>query len=118
MREAHSPSAPQAPTVGEPREIGREGPDTPAPPSSPAPHCSSHSPSFSGGKSHEDRTHHDRFSLSTASTILYLVAHVGLQQVLRNPGGLAGKESACNLGDLGLIPGLGIFIANRACRGR
>ena len=25
MREAHSPSAPQAPTVGEPREIGREG---------------------------------------------------------------------------------------------
>ena len=25
MREAHSPSAAQAPTVGEPREIGREG---------------------------------------------------------------------------------------------
>ena len=23
------------------------------------------------------------------------------------PGGLAGKESACNVGDLGLIPGLG-----------
>ena len=23
------------------------------------------------------------------------------------PGGLAGKESACNAGDLGLIPGLG-----------
>ena len=23
------------------------------------------------------------------------------------PGGLAGKESACNEGDLGLIPGLG-----------
>ena len=25
------------------------------------------------------------------------------------PGGLAGKESACNAGDLGLIPGLGRF---------
>ena len=25
MREAHSPSAPQAPTVGEPRKIDREG---------------------------------------------------------------------------------------------
>ena len=24
------------------------------------------------------------------------------------PGGSAGKESACNAGDLGLIPGLGI----------
>ena len=24
------------------------------------------------------------------------------------PGGSAGKESACNVGDLGLIPGLGI----------
>ena len=25
----------------------------------------------------------------------------------RHPGGSAGKESACNAGDLGLIPGLG-----------
>ena len=25
------------------------------------------------------------------------------------PGGLAGEESACNAGDLGLIPGLGRF---------
>ena len=25
------------------------------------------------------------------------------------PGGLAGKESACNVGDLDLIPGLGRF---------
>ena len=25
------------------------------------------------------------------------------------PGGSAGKESACNVGDLGLIPGLGRF---------
>ena len=27
--------------------------------------------------------------------------------LLNFPGGLAGKESACNAGDLGLIPGLG-----------
>ena len=26
---------------------------------------------------------------------------------LRSPGGSAGKESACNVGDLGSIPGLG-----------
>ena len=26
---------------------------------------------------------------------------------MRFPGGSAGKESACNAGDLGLIPGLG-----------
>ena len=26
---------------------------------------------------------------------------------LRFPGGPAGKESACNVGDLGLVPGLG-----------
>ena len=27
--------------------------------------------------------------------------------ILGFPGSLAGKESACNVGDLGLIPGLG-----------
>ena len=27
--------------------------------------------------------------------------------ILGFPGGLDGKESACNVGDLGLIPGLG-----------
>ena len=29
------------------------------------------------------------------------------------PGGLVGKESACNAGDLGLIPGLGISPGGR-----
>ena len=29
------------------------------------------------------------------------------QNVARDPGGSAGKESACNAADLGLIPGLG-----------
>ena len=31
----------------------------------------------------------------------------GHKAFLGFPGGLAGKESACNAGDLGLIPGLG-----------
>ena len=31
------------------------------------------------------------------------------QVVLGLPGGSAGKESACNAGDLGWIPGLGRF---------
>ena len=30
------------------------------------------------------------------------------------PGGSVGKESACNAGDLGLIPGLGRFPGSRA----
>ena len=30
-------------------------------------------------------------------------------EVLGFPGGSAGKESACNVGDLGLIPGLGRY---------
>ena len=30
-----------------------------------------------------------------------------LKYLLGFPGGLDGKESACNAGDLGLIPGLG-----------
>ena len=34
--------------------------------------------------------------------------YYGVAQVDRGfPGGSAGKESACNVGDLGLIPGLG-----------
>ena len=32
---------------------------------------------------------------------IYIYAHIGF------PRGSAGKESACNAGDLGLIPGLG-----------
>ena len=32
---------------------------------------------------------------------IYIYAHIGF------PSGSAGKESACNAGDLGLIPGLG-----------
>ena len=31
----------------------------------------------------------------------------GDEMVLGFPGGSAGKESACNVGDLGLFPGLG-----------
>ena len=33
--------------------------------------------------------------------IIYILLHMGF------PGGSAGKESACNLGDWSLIPGLG-----------
>ena len=32
---------------------------------------------------------------------------VVILQYMGFPGGSAGKESACNVGDLGLIPGLG-----------
>ena len=32
---------------------------------------------------------------------------MGIHSVLGFPGGSAGKESACNVEDLGLIPGLG-----------
>ena len=43
------------------------------------------------------------------STICYSISHIIIIR-LRNwafPGASAGKESACNAGDLGLIPGLG-----------
>ena len=33
-----------------------------------------------------------------------------MTSVLGFPGGSAGKESACNVGDLGLVPGLGISL--------
>ena len=36
-----------------------------------------------------------------------IIAHLGF------PGGLAGQESACNVGDLSLIPGLGRFPGER-----
>ena len=32
-----------------------------------------------------------------------------LEAILGFPGGLAGKEFTCNAGDLGSIPGLGIY---------
>ena len=32
---------------------------------------------------------------------------------LGSPGGSAGKASACNAGDLGLIPGLGRYLGER-----
>ena len=35
------------------------------------------------------------------------VCQLSCSKVLGFPGGSAGKESACNVGDLGLIPGLG-----------
>ena len=37
----------------------------------------------------------------------YLVSVIWLYPQLGFPGGSAGKESACNAGDLGSIPGLG-----------
>ena len=43
-------------------------------------------------------------------TVYYVYYHVTLVNSLINssfPGGSDGKESACNAGDLGLIPGLG-----------
>ena len=41
------------------------------------------------------------------STILWLAFRKPLNQELSFPGSSAGKQSACNAGDLGLIPGLG-----------
>ena len=43
------------------------------------------------------------------SRLYYCQAETGTKQahILGFPGGLAGKESTCNVGDLGLIPGLG-----------
>ena len=38
---------------------------------------------------------------------IYIVVTVLCVCVVLSPGGSAGKESACNTGDLGLIPGLG-----------
>ena len=35
------------------------------------------------------------------------VTRIASRKLLGFPGGSAGKESACNVGDLGLIPGLG-----------
>ena len=37
----------------------------------------------------------------------YFSLESGLNQLLGFPGGSGGKESACNVGDLGSIPGLG-----------
>ena len=39
--------------------------------------------------------------IATTEYILPIISHQGF------PGGSDGKESACNVGDLGLIPGLG-----------
>ena len=38
---------------------------------------------------------------------LYIIVLVSFQHYLPSPGGSDGKESACNVGDLGSIPGLG-----------
>ena len=42
-------------------------------------------------------------SFSKSSQAIGLILHLGF------PGGSVGKESTCNAGDLGLIPGLGKF---------
>ena len=49
--------------------------------------------------------------VSTGSPEVYPEALEGLlgRWELGFPGGSAGKESACNAGDLGLIPGLGRY---------
>ena len=47
------------------------------------------------------------FSLLILSfTFKYLCDYTGPSCILGFPGGLVGKESACNVGDLGSIPGL------------
>ena len=38
---------------------------------------------------------------------MHYLKHLVLNNNYNIPGGSAGKESACNVGDLGLIPGLG-----------
>ena len=38
---------------------------------------------------------------------MYYLKHLVLNNNYNIPGGSAGKESACNVGDLGSIPGLG-----------
>ena len=41
--------------------------------------------------------------------IVYGIEVIYVPHVLGFPGGSAGKESACNVGDLGSVPGLGRF---------
>ena len=41
------------------------------------------------------------------SSALSVCAHMCVHTHTPFPGGSAGKESACNVGDLGLVPGLG-----------
>ena len=48
-----------------------------------------------------EKENYKRFS--THSKLSFIFEYHGF------PGGLDGKESACNAGDLGLIPGLGRF---------
>ena len=43
---------------------------------------------------------------SATELSLYLISHP-VHCLLGFPGGSAGKDSACNVGDLGSIPGLG-----------
>ena len=51
-----------------------------------------------------------RSSLGTKAFVLFLIffkIYIGVYLILGFPGGSEGKESACNEGELGLIPGLG-----------
>ena len=52
---------------------------------------------------------HYRLSLSWVMVLYTEVFHLPIPVFLGFPSGSAGKESACNAGDLGLIPGLGRF---------
>ena len=47
------------------------------------------------------------FSYHHIHIFLYIVEHIFVIICVGFPGSSAGKESACNAGDLGLIPGLG-----------
>ena len=48
--------------------------------------------------------------LNNVSTLVYWYNNVSiLVYLLGFPGGSDGKESACNVGDLGLTPGLGRY---------
>ena len=47
------------------------------------------------------------YEVSTVIIILFL--QMSKKLFWSSPGGSAGKESACNVGDLGLIPGCGRF---------
>ena len=46
---------------------------------------------------------------SPGERIGYSLQYKNTEAQVSFPGGLGGKESTCNMGDLGLIPGLGRF---------
>ena len=64
----------------------------------------SHSPGYRGNS----QLHHSPVSIPPHPFTLYITDNFGfLKQLLSFPDGSAGKESTCNAGDPGAIPGLG-----------